>query len=70
MSQYSKDQTVHWKWGNGTVTAVVQDIRTDGQVSITSHGKEIHRNASTDNPVYILKQDDGTKIIKHESELT
>lgn len=69
MAKYSKGQVVDWKWGNGTASAEVQTVHTSGEVKITSKGKEIRRNASEGNPVYELKQDDGTKILKSESEL-
>ena len=63
-----KGDEVTWKWGKGT--AVGEIIKKhDKPVSKTIKGSKIKRNASKDKPAYEIKQDDGGKVIKSESEL-
>ena len=69
MTKFKKNQTVEWKWGNGTATGTVEEIFTD-KVERTINGSEITRNASADNPAYLIKQEDGGKALKSESELS
>ena len=66
---FSKGDTVEWSWGNGTATGEVQEKFTS-KVTRTIEGNEVTRNASDDEPAYLLKQDDGGRVLKSGSELS
>jgi hypothetical protein len=68
MARYSKGDTVRWNWGSGTATGEVQEVFT-GEVERQIKGQSVKRNASDDNPAYMIKQDDGNRVLKSESEL-
>lgn len=69
MSKFKKNQSVEWKWGNGTASGKVEEVFTE-KVERTIEGSEITRNATNDNPAYLIKQEDGGKVLKSESELS
>lgn len=66
---FSKGDTVEWNWGNGTGTGTVQETYTS-RVTRTIDGTEVTRNADSDNPAYLIEQDDGDQVLKSESELS
>ncbi len=66
---YQKDDRVEWNWGQGTATGKVQEKFTT-KVTRTIKGSEITRNATDDEPAYLIKQEDGDEVLKSESELT
>ena len=66
---FSKGDKVQWKWGNGHGTGEVQEKFTS-KVTRTIEGNEVTRNASDDEPAYLLKQDDGGRVLKSGSELS
>lgn len=68
MTDYSKGDNVTWNWGNGTAEGTVEKVSRD-KTTIQSDGSEITRNGSSDDPAIVIKQDDGTKVIKLASEL-
>ncbi len=59
---------VEWKWGNGKATGKVEQSYT---VSITRkiEGNEITRNGSEDNKALFIKQEEGSEVLKLESEV-
>ena len=59
---------VEWTWGQGTGTGKVEEVFTS-KVTRTIKGKEITRDASDDEPAYLLRQEDGDRVLKSESEL-
>ena len=65
---YNKGDRVSWKWGNGRGTGEIQE-RFEEKVQQTIEGNEVTRNASEDNPAYLIKQDDGDRVLKSHSEL-
>jgi len=69
MSKYSKGDTLEWNWGSGTGTGEVVEIYTQ-DVTKTLKGSEVSRNASEDEPAYLLEQSDGDEVLKSESELS
>lgn len=60
---------VTWNWGNGTGTGKVTE-RFTSKVTRTISGAEITRNATEDNPAYLIEQDDGDQVLKSGSELS
>ena len=69
MSQYSKGTKVEWSWGNGTGTGKITEVFTS-DVTRTIKGTEVTRNASADEPAYLIEQDDGDKVLKSHSEVS
>ena len=63
-----KGDNVTWKWGNGTAEGEIVKKHRE-PVSKTIKGAKVKRNASKDEPAYEIKQEDGGKVLKSESEL-
>ena len=66
---YSKGDKVEWNWGNGTGTGKVTEEFTS-KVTRTIDGNEVTRNASEDEPAYMIEQDDGGRVLKSVTELS
>ena len=60
--------TVSWKWGDSTTSGEVQERFTE-KVTRTIKGEEITRDASEDEPAYLIEQEDGDRVLKSASEL-
>ena len=65
---YSKNDKVKWEWGSGTASGTVETVSFT-TTHIQSKGSKITRNGTEDDPAVIIKQDDGTKVLKLASEL-
>ena len=59
---------VSWNWGTGTARGTIKE-GFEKKVRKTIKGSEIVRNADTDNPAYLIEQDDGDQVLKSDSEL-
>ncbi|MFN3225054.1 MAG: DUF2945 domain-containing protein [Hyphomicrobiales bacterium] len=66
---YSKGTRVEWNWGQGTGTGKIVEIYTS-DVTKTIKGTEVTRNASSDEPAYLIEQEDGDQVLKSHSELS
>ena len=69
MSGYSEGTKVEWEWGDGTGTGKVKTKYTE-KVTKTIKGSEITRDASEDEPAYLIEQEDGDEVLKSHSELS
>lgn len=69
MAGYQTGTNVEWNWGNGTGTGKIVERFTD-KVTRTIDGTEITRRATTDEPAYMIKQNDGDRVLKSHSEVT
>ncbi|MCJ8190727.1 DUF2945 domain-containing protein [Sphingomicrobium aestuariivivum] len=67
-NSFQTDQYVKWDWGNGTGCGQVEE-RFEREVTRTIDGNEVTRDGSEDNPAYLIKQEDGDKVLKLGSEL-
>ena len=65
---YRKGDKVSWNWGNGIGEGEIKEIFTD-DVTRTIKGAEVKRNATDDDPAYLIKQADGDEVLKSVSEL-
>ena len=65
--QHGSDVT--WKWGNGNASGKVEKVSHE-KTSIRSNGETITRNGTKDDPAVVIKQEDGTKVLKLRSELS
>lgn len=63
-----KGSEVKWKWGNGYAKGSVVETFTE-DVKRTIDGNEVKREASSDEPAYLIKQDDGQQVLKSKSEI-
>ena len=60
--------TVKWKWGTSWAEGTVAEVHRDS-VSRTTKDATVTRNGSDDNPAYVIKQEDGTVVLKLSSEV-
>ena len=63
-----KGSEVKWKWGNGTAKGKVEETYTK-KVTKTIDGSEITRDGEEGNKALYIKQEDGSKVLKLESEV-
>ena len=68
MSHFAKGDHVRWNWGAHEAEGVVAQKFT-ARVKRTIKGKTIVRNASEDEPAYLVTQADGGRALKSGSEL-
>lgn len=68
MTGYSTGTRVKWKWGNGHGYGEVQERFTD-DVERTIKGNTVKREASGDEPAYLIEQEDGDQVLKSHSEV-
>ncbi len=64
----STGDRVAWSWGNGTGTGTIKQIYTD-TVTKTIKGTDVTRNATNDDPAYLIEQEDGDRVLKSSSEV-
>lgn len=67
-NSFQKGQHVKWDWGNGTATGQVKE-RFERDVERTIKGSKVKRNGTSEDPAYLIKQDDGDEVLKLGSEL-
>lgn len=63
-----KGDKVTWKWGKGTAGGEIVKKYTE-PVDKTIKGAHVKRKVDKDQPAYEIKQEDGDKVLKSESEL-
>ena len=63
-----KGETVHWNWGKSEAEGKVKEKFSE-PVEKKIKGSEIKRNASKENPAYLIEQDNGNEVLKSEKEL-
>lgn len=59
---------VKWKWGQSWAEGTVDEVHHD-DITRTTKGEEITRHGSQDDPAYVIRQDDGTVVLKLASEV-
>lgn len=67
-SRFAEGAKVRWNWASGTAEGKVVE-RFERRVSRTIKGKRITRVGTADNPAYLVKQEDGDRVLKRGSEL-
>lgn len=68
-NSFRKGQSVEWHWGSGTATGKIED-RFERDVTRTLKGAEVTRKGTSDDPAYLIKQEDGAEVLKLGSELS
>lgn len=64
-----KGQKVSWKWGAHTAEGKIVE-RFTKPVKRTIKGSEVTREASKEEPAFLIEQEDGDQVLKSASELT
>lgn len=59
---------VKWSWGNGSATGEAVE-RFESDVERTIDGNAVKREASQDEPAFLIEQEDGQKVLKSSTEL-
>jgi hypothetical protein len=68
MTKFRVGSKVEWDWSKGTATGKVAESFSE-PVERTIKGAKVKRNADTENPAYLIEQDDGDRVLKSHSEL-
>jgi len=63
-----KGTKVKWKWGKGTAQGKVTETFKES-ITKTIKGNKLTRNGSKGNKALLIKQEDGDKVLKLESEV-
>ncbi len=63
-----KGSKVKWKWGNGEAQGKVTESFTE-EVTKTIDGSEITRKGESGNKALLIEQEDGSQVLKLESEV-
>ncbi len=59
---------VTWSWGDGSASGKVVERFTES-VTKTIKGTEVTRNASDDEPAFMIEQSDGDMVLKSITEI-
>ncbi|MFC0336397.1 Protein of unknown function [Kushneria avicenniae] len=65
---YRQRQRVKWKWGDNWTEGKITRKYTE-KVTRRIKGSDVTRNATEDEPAYMIKQDDGDRVLKLHKEL-
>ena len=65
---YQTNTKVQWNWGNGTAEGYVRGVFRE-KTTRTLKGSDVTRDASDDNPAYLIEQEDGDEVLKLHSEV-
>lgn len=68
MTKLRKCDAVEWRWGAYHAKGKIVERFTE-TVSRKIKGKEIKRKASKAEPVLLIRQDDGDRVLKRASEV-
>lgn len=63
-----KGDKVHWKWGKSEAEGVVKE-KSEKTITKKIKGTTVKRKADKEEPAYVIKQENGTEVVKSESEL-
>ena len=61
MKHYAINTEVEWEWGNGSATGNIREKFTS-DAERTLKGSSVKREASENDPAYLIEQDDGSKV--------
>lgn len=67
--KFQVNQYVKWNYGNGTATGQIKESYKE-KVTKKFKGNEVTRNATEDDPAYLIEQEDGDQVLKSETELS
>jgi hypothetical protein len=64
-----KGEKVNWNWGQHEAEGKISE-KFDQPVEKKIKGSKVKRNASKEEPAYLIKQSNGNQVLKSESELS
>ncbi|MCC9599603.1 DUF2945 domain-containing protein [Stieleria sp. JC731] len=67
--KFQVKQHVQWDHAGNTAKGQITEAFKE-KVTRTIKGNEVTRNASEDEPAYLIEQEDGDRVLKSESELS
>ena len=67
MAKFEVGDEVSWQWGEGTAQGTIVERYTE-KVTKTLRGTEVTRNASDDEPAFLIEQSDGDQVLKSITE--
>lgn len=68
MQKIAKGDNVEWKWGASKAEGTASEKFTS-DVERTIKGTRVKRKADKDEPAFLIKQEDGDRVLKSQSEL-
>lgn len=68
MTKFYNGNMVEWNWSKGTGTGKIVHTFTS-KVTRKIKGAEVTRNASKEDPAYLIEEENGDKVLKSGSEL-
>jgi hypothetical protein len=68
LEPFAPGDRVKWKWGAHWAEGVVREVHA-GRIERVIKGARIVRNGETDNPAYLIVQDNEAEVLKKHSEL-
>lgn len=68
LNTMKKGDTVHWTWGKSQAEGKIE-AKHEETVTKKTKGTTVKRKASKEEPAYEIKQENGTKVLKSDSEL-
>lgn len=67
-NSFHKGQSVSWKWADDRAYGEIEE-RFDRRVQRTLKGTKVVRVGTKENPAYLIRQEDGNRVLKRGSEL-
>ena len=64
---YNTGDKVEWDWGKGSASGKIKQVYTQKR-TVKIKGEEVTREASEEEPAYLIEQDDA-EVLKGHSEL-
>lgn len=68
MQKIKVGDKVEWTWGAGKAEGTAKE-RFTSDVERTIKGTKVKRKADKDEPAFLVKQEDGDRVLKSQSEL-
>lgn len=68
MQKIQVGNEVEWRWGNSKAEGKVTERFTD-DVKRRIKGKTIKRKADTKEPAFLIRQEDGDRVLKSQPEV-
>ena len=68
MADFATGDEGIWNWGDGTANGRIVE-RFTSKVSRSIKGTEVTRDASEDEPAFLIRQDDGGEVLKSVTEI-
>ena len=64
----SEGDRVEWDWGDGTAEGKIKKVYTQKR-TLSIKGNDVTRDASEDEPSFLIEQDDGDEVFKSSTEV-